>query len=374
MPTRRLLWMSDSPTLYTGFGRVTRELLRRLSRTESFEVAALGWGYEGWPYSRDWIPFDVYPSRPSVLGRDTLKFAVEEFQPDILVVLGDIWMLEWLQEFTPRPPRVVAYVPVDGEPFYRSWAPFLNWVDLVVGCSAFGAGVLAEAVPETRLRMVPHGVDPEVFFPLPREVRPEVLRDRFVVGCVARNQPRKNLPALIEGFSVFAKGRPDALLYLHTDPDDVGWDVIDLLKRWGVHDQTCISAKASIRDGVSSRKLNEVYNYFDVMVLPTAGEGFGLPLLEAMSAGVPVMATAYSSCVELLAGRGSLIDVMGYVTAGRHNVRYAIPDVGDLVDNLHRLYDDPAERERCAAAGRRFAETLSWDKIVPMWIQLFDEL
>ena len=374
MPPTRILWMSDSPTLCTGFGRVTREILTRLMATGAFDVACLGWGYEGWPYPRDEIPFDVYPSRPGSVGRDTLPSALEEFQPDVLITLGDIWMVEWIKDLPSRPPKVVAYVPIDGEPFYPPWVHFARWVDVLVTCSGFGERTIRQAIPEFQPRMIPHGADCEAFRPLPHRARPSLLSDRFVVGCVARNQPRKNLPALIEAFAKFSVNHPESLLYLHSDPEDVGWDLLDLVKRWNVFDRTCISAHASVRNGVSSAKLNEIYNYFDVMVLPTAGEGFGLPILEAMAAGVPVMATGYSSCVELLEGRGTLIDVQGFATAGRHNVRYAIPDIEDLVAKLEKLKADPGLAEAARIAGRAYAETLSWDAVVLEWIELLSEL
>ncbi|NCQ29488.1 MAG: glycosyltransferase family 4 protein, partial [Armatimonadetes bacterium] len=49
-----------------------------------------------------------------------------------------------------------------------------------------------------------------------------------------------------------------------------------------------------------------IYNLFDVMVLPTMGEGFGLQFLEAMACGIPVVATDCSAVTELLEGRGEL--------------------------------------------------------------------
>jgi len=57
------------------------------------------------------------------------------------------------------------------------------------------------------------------------------------------------------------------------------------------------------------------------MVLPTAGEGFGLPILKAMAAGVPVIATGYTSCVELLEGRGKLIKVKEFSNRGTAQCR-----------------------------------------------------
>jgi glycosyltransferase involved in cell wall biosynthesis len=241
-----------------------------------------------------------------------------------------------------------------------------------VAYSRFAQNVVQEALPDVRVELIYHGVDTRVFHPIKEKElqRPGELKNRFIVGCVARNQPRKNLPTLIKAFARFCQNKPEAVLYLHTNPDDIGWDILDLLKRYRVFDRTCISKSASIRKALAKAKLNEIYNLFDVMVLPTAGEGFGLPILEAMAAGVPVIATNYSSCVELVEGRGELIRVKEFLTAGRHNVEYAIPDIDDLVAKLEMLYTQPELRKRHSNSGLEFARTLDWDDIVKCWDDL----
>lgn len=370
----RILWMSDSPTLHTGFGLVTRELLSRLGAHH--EVASLGWGYDGWPYDQGVMPWPIYPSSVQSLGQDSVERALGEFSPDLLVGFGDPWMLEWLHRI-PRENRFrfLLYFPLDGFPLHPAWANTIAEADVAVACSEFARSVVREALPERPLRVILHGVDTKVFHPLDREkVRARNgLVDRFVVGCVARNQPRKNYPILIEVFAKFAEDRPDAFLYLHADPDDIGWDLRDLLNRCGISDRTGMSRKAKPTAGVSGPELNEIYNLFDVMALPTAGEGFGLPLLEAMSAGVPVVTTRCSACVELVEGRGELIAVKDYLTVGRYNIKQALPDADDLVMRLEQLYSDPGLRRQHARVGREFAVELDWAVIAGQWLQLIDE-
>jgi glycosyltransferase involved in cell wall biosynthesis len=363
----KLLWMSDSPVFCTGFGTVTREVLRRLAARDHYEVACVAWGYEGWPYERHDIPYDLYPSVSPNLGRDTLPKALDHFKPDILVTLGDIWMVEWISELADRNGcRFFPYFPIDGAPLYPPWRAFVQSADVPITCSRFAQRLVECAIPGIRVEMIYHGVDTEIFRPLER-ARPAPLEGKFIVGCTARNQPRKNLPSLIKAFARFSHDKDDAVLYLHSDPNDIGWDLLDLLQRYQVVNRTCISKSASTTRGVSSRKLNEIYNLFDVMVLPTAGEGFGLPILESMAAGVPVIATGYSSCVELLEGRGELIKVKDFMTAGRHNVEYAIPDIDDLVCKLNLLYRQPDLRQRNRARGLELARSLDWTFIVEQW-------
>lgn len=378
MKRTRLLWMSDAPTFFTGFGTVTNEILSRLRRSEKYDIACVGWGYNGWPYNRECIPFDIYPSPSPNLGKDTLPRILSEFQPDIFVTLGDVWMVDWLAEGTldHRPFKYFPYIPLDGVPLYRPWIKFLKQADRVVTCSNFGRQLVQDSLADGQVQMIYHGVDSDAFYPLDnrQEKRPAELRGKFIIGCVARNQPRKNLPILIKSCARFFKERPDAILYLHTNPDDIGWDILDLLHRYGIFNRTCISKSASIQKGVNKRKLNEIYNLFDVMVLPTGGEGFGLPILEAMAAGVPVIATGYSSCTELLQGRGELVAVKEFVTVGRHNIDYAIPDLEDLLDKLSLLYERPDLRQEHAIRGRQFAETLDWRFIADRWDRLFTEV
>jgi glycosyltransferase involved in cell wall biosynthesis len=373
----KILWVSDSPTFFTGFSTVTNEILGRLARLGSYRIACLGWGYDGWPYDRGKIPFDVYPSRSPDLGKEALPKALEDFRPDIVISLGDIWMVEWIAGIKNRDKfKYLAYVPIDGSPLYPPWGDFLRSVDVPVTCSLFAQQLVRETFPDVDAKMIYHGVDLNVFRPLGKDeyTRPAALKDKFIVGCVARNQQRKNLPILIKAFAQFCRDKEDAVLYLHTNPEDIGWDIIDLLKRYDVFNRSCMSKNAAVQNGVSKQKLNELYNLFDVMALPTAGEGFGLPILESMAAGTPVIATNYSACVELLEGRGELIKVKEFVTQGRHNIEYAFADIEDLTGKLDLLYNRRDLLQQYSELGVAFAKTFDWDRIAQQWHHLLMQL
>jgi glycosyltransferase involved in cell wall biosynthesis len=283
-------------------------------------------------------------------------------------------MCEWLKDFQHEHPfKLILYTPIDGVPFPRVHVPLLLRADATVTCSRFGQKAALAACPDADVTMIYHGVDVDTFRPLgPKEEfqASQSLGGKFVVGCVARNQPRKLFPVLVKAFARFAARHPEALLYLHSDPNDVGWDLVELARSHGLGGRTAFSFQANPTNGIDGAGLNQIYNMMNVMVLPTSGEGFGLPILEAMAAGVPVVATRYSACEELIDGRGELIDVKAFFPAGRNCIEHALPDIDDLEAKLELLAAEPDRRARHTAAGHAFAQQLSWDALQPRWEEL----
>ena len=373
----RILWVSDSPLLGTGFGRVTRELTMRLAKVPGIEVACLGWSYDGWPYDRDRFPVLIYPSRASTHGQDNFDRVLEEFKPNLVITLGEIWMIDWLHAHPARPQfKWIGYFPVDGGPVYPPWEPILKNADEIVAMSEFGQQVLATGLPSKRIQVILHGVDSGKFRPLaerPALKSHERFRGKFVVGCVARNQPRKNIPALVKAFARLSQRIDNLHLYLHMDPCDVGYDIVTLLRRYGLEGKADVSVpNFNLSQPLSDEQLNRLYNLFDVTVLPSTGEGFGLPIIESLAAGVPVVATDCSACSELVRGRGELVRILTTVTVGANLIEHAVIDVDDLAACIEKLYRNPELGRQYAEAGLAFARSLSWESLMPKWLQLIN--
>jgi glycosyltransferase involved in cell wall biosynthesis len=374
-PRLKILWVSDSPLLGTGFGRVTREVTSRLATVPGIEVACLGWGYDGWPYDRTRFPVVIYPSRGASHGQENFERVVLEFKPDVVVTLAEIWMIDWLPAHPVRPRfKWIAYFPLDGGPFYPPWEPILKDADEVVAMSDFGCQIFQSGVPSKRIHRIYLGVNPQVFRPLPERERLKAhdrFRGKFVVGCVARNQPRKNIPALVSAFAQLCQRRDDLHLYLHMNPCDVGYDLVTLLRRYRLEGHADVSGPdSSLDQPLADEQLNRLYNLFDVTALSSYGEGFGLPILESLAAGVPVVATDYSACSELVRGRGELARALTTVTVGVNLIEHAVIDVDDLAARIEKLQRDPALMKQYSEAGRTFARSLSWDALTPQWLEV----
>jgi glycosyltransferase involved in cell wall biosynthesis len=346
----RLLFASHPPDLTTSYARVVRQFAAAAA-ADGHAVAFVN------PAVRAAGP-DVATLTPAI-GR-----ALGAAPADLLVTVGDPWMFDGLDAPAARPAcRWLACFPLDGGPVPRAWARWMAAADERVVFSRFAAGLVDAAVGR-RPWVLYHGVDLAVFAPMDKAAakRRVVGDDRaFVVGCVAANQPRKNLPALVRAFAAFAADKPDALLYLHA-PVVGYWDLEELADRHGVAARVRATLRYDPLRGLPDETLAVVYNAFDVLALPTMGEGFGLPLLEAQACGVPVVATDCSACSELLPDPAQRARVAATLVMGR-NIEQAVVDEADLAGKLAEIYRDERLRTRLGAAGMALACGMGWAEV-----------
>jgi glycosyltransferase involved in cell wall biosynthesis len=202
---------------------------------------------------------------------------------------------------------------------------------------------LLEADP-TRIDVAYHGVDPAAFH-VPTDEETARVRARLGLGgrsyiaFLGAKEPRKNVPNLIRGWAAAVKDRPDP-------------PALVLAGGQG-HDDEIDQAVASLPSGL--RLLRPGYLRFAdlpgflggalVAAYPSYGEGFGLPVLEAMACGAPVLTTPRLSLPEV----------------GGDAVAYTGPDPDEIARELGGLLDDEPRRLALAAAGVNRAREFSWD-------------
>jgi len=380
-----ILWMSDSPDTPSGFGNVTRFVCEGLAR-RGHRVGILGWQTRS---TFEWNGCNVYPTQLDPLGSDALYAYLVRHRPDLVIALADIW---WLPFFTaPHVRRQmeltdtpwILYFPVDGdtqdERLPSSWIELLREVDLPVAMSRYGRRIANRC--GIQCEYIPHGVDLDVFAPpTDREDAKAKLgvQGRFVVLSDSRNQPRKLLPRLLDVFARFAVQRPDAVLHLHTDPDDefarsqqYSYDLRADVRHLGLEDKVQFSPGFTMKQG-SGLPLCELaawYQAADVHLLASSGEGFGLPTLQAAAAGAVPLASAYSASLELVEGHGQAIAVSEW-SETEFGIRRALIDVKDASDKLARYYGDRDLLREHSARARQFALGYGWDAVVEQWDKL----
>lgn len=106
----------------------------------------------------------------------------------------------------------------------------------------------------------------------------------------------------------------------------------------------------------------------DIFLLQS-GEGFGLPTVEAMACGKPVILLDHSANTEIGRGRGELVRVSTYMS-GKHSTERPYPDLKDLAEKMEKLYKDEELRMAYGRAGYNFTRGLDWDYIGSMWYEL----
>jgi glycosyltransferase involved in cell wall biosynthesis len=221
----------------------------------------------------------------------------------------------------------------------RLLLPTLAAADAIIAVSQATADDLREllGVGERRIHVIHEGVD--TAFAAPGGALPAGLPERFLL-FVSTLEPRKNILGLLAGFErAVADGYPGDLV---------------LVGRWGWRTEVARRAFASspVRDRIhridrlDRPALNAVMRRAEALLFPSLLEGFGLPVLEAMACGLPVITSDRSSLPEV-AGEAAL---------------YVDPDdPASIATAIGRLAGEPALRERFAEAGRRRAARFSWE-------------
>jgi alpha-1,3-rhamnosyl/mannosyltransferase len=261
----------------------------------------------------------------------------------------------------------------DAIPFARpDWANrrlrrVKNWVrrggarhaDRVIAISRAAVAELVEhyGIPEARIRVVPLGVDDDWFEPPPADLVQATL-ERFGLRSgyflfVGSLQPRKNVGALLAAYDALPPGvREDRQLVI---AGKYGWGVPDLATELRARRprNECVWL-----DYVDRPSLRALYSAAGAFVFPSLSEGFGLPVLEAMAAGVPVIAS------DLPALREVAGDLATFVPTG---------DTGALAEAM-RLVATAAVDPAAAAACRAHARRMDWATCASRTLAVYREL
>ena len=299
----KVLWWSNHPTAPTGYGTQTALWTRRLRDTGHTVIISAN--YAGEPRAHEWEGIPVLPPGEHKFGCDSLTRDVAAVDPDLVWCLYDSWAITP----TPLKGRLSAiWAPVDHSPIPPiCMATFTESGAVPVAYSQY-ARVSFEANGLAPL-YVPHGIDTNVFRPYDRaeaRARLQLPQDVFLVGMVAANKSggylRKGWDVAFEAFSWLAKQHDNVHLYCHTKPDSLlGLDLRVCARNYEIPgEHLTFLPQATFEYGIPDEKMAWVYSAFDVLLAPSLGEGFCLPLVEAQACGTPVIATDATAQAELV--------------------------------------------------------------------------
>src|SRR3989344_3647052 len=355
----KILWISDSPNMPTGYGIVTKNVLGYLNK--EFKVSCFGLQNQGQPI--EFEGYMVYGINNHIYGKDILQSYINELNPDFIVLLYDLFVFDYLKNINFKNSKLILYFPIDGHPIPTKTVEILKIADKRIAMSFYGQKMAKEEL-SLDSEVIYHGVDTKLFRPLDKiEIkRKYALEDKFIVGCVAKNTHRKMIPHLLKAFKIFSKDKEDVILYLHT-PLKGSFDLIELSKRLKINVKfSNIQSPMSFND----ERMNELYNLFDIHALTTTGEGFGLPILESMACGIPNVVPDYTTSRELIEERGELVPLKTTFT-GSLNVERGLVDIEEFAKELQFLYDNPDVRKKYSIKSLEFAKQYNWENICEKW-------
>lgn len=382
----KVLFLSDSPFTNTGFSTISMNILNCLAE-KGHECIFMAHNYFGQDLPKGIKLKDGTEFKFEITGAGRMQYCqdlivpkIREFKADIFGCLLDTFMVSpFYPQLDMAPARTVFYFPSDGGGGLPVGGDMvLRKCNMPVAMSRFAQKQALE-VHKIKTEYIPHAVNEEIFYPLSIEKKEEnrtkwMLKNKFIVGTVTRNQPRKMLDRMIKSFAIFCRDKPDAVLLMHLDPTDPAapFDIQKLIVDQKIQNR-CLFTNMRYFRGFTYQQMNEVFNLMDVFLLTTSGEGFGVPIIEAMACEIPCAVTDYTTTNELLKEDGECgipIKLSCEVT-GNMNVERGISDDYATLEALNILYEDKELRERYGKTGReKVLKYYTWKVVGESWDKL----
>lgn len=351
----KVLFQTDSPLAKTGFGRNAKALLSYLYRTGKYDISqyccSTAWSDPNLKRV-PWEAFGALPDDKAELnqiaqnpqinrtlgyGEYNIDKAIKRVKPDVVISVQDIWGID----FTLNKPwfnktHNVYWTTLDSLPIIPSAENAAKKIKNFWVWSNFAEKDMNKRGFNNVKTM--HGcIEAKDFKKLPLNKRQElrhineIPQDAFIVGFVFRNQLRKSVPNLIEGFAEFQKQNPksNSKLLLHTSWQE-GWNIHRLADQYGVNKSDILTTHVcnkctsyEVREykgekapckfcggkdtmvttgvglGVSEEQLCEVYNLMDVYCHPFTSGGQEIPIQEAKLCELVTLVTNYSCGEEM---------------------------------------------------------------------------
>jgi glycosyltransferase involved in cell wall biosynthesis len=341
-------------------------------------------------------------------GADIFEYDLKSYQPDIVLTICDIWPsgMRFMHDVMKKFPdiRWIHHCTVNSSPLSPILESSFIGPDVLVAPSRFVENELRTKF--SNVVYIPHGIDLNIFKPMDCSDLKEELgyKDKFVFLTVGRNKGfgmQKNWPALIFAYKIFCNSVQGAInktiLHMHTSPFDTEGMRIDYLRdKIGLGENIKFTYTRPKDDlsgltfcnqndkravihvpnrNLQSEEMAKLYNIADCFVLPSEGESFCYPLLEAMACGIPVIATRNTAMAEhILESNAGLT-----VPVAMQHVTPLISEVGHvgyetLSGALYEMYTNEERRIECSKAGIEYAKRFSWENIIPLWLDLIEKV
>lgn len=303
MQKKNILMLSDHPLSTSGVGTQARWLINGLVNTGKYSFKCFGGAvrhdnYETIAVNPDFIikPTDGFGDK------NLLRRTLAQVKPDALMLFTDprffIWAWEMEEEIHQVCPIVYWHL-WDNAPWPEFNRVLYESTDLLNCINWPTYEMLKERFPE-KTNYIPHAVPKDLYHPMTKheteQFRLKLLgrerMDHFTVLYVSRNARRKMPSDILQSWQMFLEdlhkkyGHKKATIMMHCDPmDPEGTNLHSVVELLGIKDNLVFS-----KERIGFEDMRILYNVCDTVVNRSSNEGFGLPTLEAMMCGKPIIA------------------------------------------------------------------------------------
>jgi glycosyltransferase involved in cell wall biosynthesis len=431
MKKKKVVFQTDFSLAKTGFGRNARILLEYLHNTGKYDLVhyVVGLNYSSPELQRTpWKSIGCLPddkqemqelhrdpnvAREAGYGGHYLDRVIKDEKPDVYIASQDIWGVDfavgrkWYQKITS-----VIWTTLDSLPILPSAIEKADKIKNYWIWSNFAVEALHK-LGHTHVKKVSGVVNEKDFYRLDDKKRLQlrekfdIPKDTFVVGFVFRNQLRKSVPNLLDGYKKFKEKNPETKtrLLLHTHFSE-GWEIPRLVKEYGLDEKEIITTyvcrnclnyevkphegqdidcpacstknsqvTTSPQNGVEEKALNEIYNLMDVYCHPFTSGGQEIPIQEAKLGELITLVTSYSCGEDMCVPEANsfALDWSEYREHGTQFIK-ASTSPSSICKQLNKVYEmTPDERRLMGSKAREWiVENYSINSVGPSFEEFID--
>lgn len=430
---KKIFYQSDFSLIKTGFARVAKAVLSYLYKTGKYDIVHYCAGtsvVEPALKQTPWKSIGCLPAtqkeiseinqdphfqRQAQYGAYYLDRIIKEEKPDVYFGVQDIWGVDfsinkkWFDKI-----HSVIWTTLDSLPILPSAIEAAPKVKNFWLWSSFATDELNK-MGFDHVKTFHGPLEVNDFYRIEEGKREElrnkfnIQKDTFVIGYVFRNQLRKSVPNLLEGYKIFKNKNPkaDTRLLLHTHFEE-GWNIHRLADEYEVdkneilttyvcgkclsydvrpysgQNQNCkycssenTQETANVKLGVSEEQLNEVYNLMDVYCHPFTSGGQEIPIQEAKLTELITLVTNYSCGTEMCQKEAHSLP-LEWSEYREHNTEFikASTCPSSIAAQLQKVFDmKEEERSAWGKIARQWAiENYSINTLGPLMEKFLDEL
>lgn len=402
MKKKTVLIHSNFCRAFTGFGKNKKNILRYLFNTGKYKLIELSNGIRWEDPQTQTVPWTCRGALPpdhelqglnpdqqrqEGYGSKLVDKAIAEFKPDVYIGIEDIWAFggysnkPWWNKV-----NTMVWTTLDSLPILPQAVDFAPKLKHYYVWSSFAEKALNK-MGYPQVKTLRGSLDTTNFFRFSDDKRKDLrsyhgIGDDHIIGFVFRNQLRKSVPNLLDGFKLFKSKNPRSKLFLHTHWSE-GWDIGRMLEEKNISPMdvltTYVCAKCSsyqvrpyngqeqncnkcgsqktvnttnTNKGVSEEQLNEVYNLMDVYCHPFTSGGQEIPIQEAKLTELITLVTNYSCGEDSCSPEsgGLPLEWSEYREPGTQFIK-ASTSAESICDRLQEVYE--MEKERKTEVGKK---------------------